>query len=103
MNRYLRLPCCVLLLICLSLPGLSQGSLNYEGGLKISLNETGSKYLRFLTWHQMWATTQAGESGSWETDFLLTQVEQNGPKKGQISGLRNIFSGLGGRMRRLGS
>ncbi|MEL6394228.1 MAG: hypothetical protein AAFR97_15915, partial [Bacteroidota bacterium] len=25
--------------------------------LKISLNESGSKYLRFILWHQMWVTT----------------------------------------------
>jgi len=25
--------------------------------LKLSLNEDGSKYIRFITWHQIWATT----------------------------------------------
>ncbi len=29
---------------------------DYEGGLKITLNDEGTKYLRFLTWHQTWAT-----------------------------------------------
>lgn len=26
--------------------------------LKLNLNEDGSKYIRFITWHQVWATTQ---------------------------------------------
>lgn len=36
---------------------LGQGSPDYTGGLKVPLNEDGSKYFRLITWHQMWATT----------------------------------------------
>ena len=39
-----------------SVAALGQYSSDYKGGLKVSLNEDGSKYVRFLTWHQMWAT-----------------------------------------------
>jgi len=35
----------------------AQGSADYTGGLKVKLNEDGSKYFRLITWHQMWATT----------------------------------------------
>jgi hypothetical protein len=35
----------------------AQGSPDYTGGLKVKLNEDGSKYFRLITWHQMWATS----------------------------------------------
>ncbi|GAB4419691.1 MAG: hypothetical protein OHK0039_32380 [Bacteroidia bacterium] len=48
------------LLLCLALLSITawgQGSSGYGTGLKISLNEDGSKYVRFITWHQFWITT----------------------------------------------
>jgi len=33
----------------------SQGSPNYEGGLKVNINEDGSKYFRIISWAQFWA------------------------------------------------
>ena len=48
-----------------------QGSANYEGGLKVSLNEDGSKYFRLLTWHQMWVTTPLEEGNELKTNFTL--------------------------------
>ncbi|MCU0443453.1 MAG: porin [Microscillaceae bacterium] len=47
------------LLICLLGLGLgsnlwAQGSETYGKGLRINLNEDGSKYIRFITWHQFW-------------------------------------------------
>jgi hypothetical protein len=46
---------CVLLAFTGTVAG--QGSADYTGGLKVKLNEDGSKYFRLITWHQMWATT----------------------------------------------
>jgi len=46
-----------------------QASENYKGGLKLKLAEDGSRYVRFITWHQMWSTTTLGENSS--TDFRL--------------------------------
>ncbi|GAL65816.1 hypothetical protein [Jejuia pallidilutea] len=47
------------LLFCLALFGLqnmySQGSPDYSGGLKVNLNEDGSKYFRIISWAQIWA------------------------------------------------
>ncbi|MCB0836757.1 MAG: porin [Bacteroidetes bacterium] len=48
-----------------------QGSANYQGGLKVSLNEDGSKYFRLLTWHQMWVTTPLEEGNELKTNFTL--------------------------------
>ncbi len=46
---------CVLLIIGLWLSSaIAQGSLDYEGGLKVPLNEDSSKYFQLLTWHQVW-------------------------------------------------
>lgn len=40
----------------MGLPAFGQYSPDYKGGLKLSLNDDGTKYVRFITWHQMWAT-----------------------------------------------
>ncbi|MEM7660056.1 MAG: porin [Bacteroidota bacterium] len=58
---------------CFLLPALlvGQGSPDYQGGLKMKLNADGSKYVRLLSWHQVWATAQPNAEGKWETDFLL--------------------------------
>ncbi len=58
----------ILILTCISIMSKGQGSPDYTGGLKVSLNEDGSKYLRLITWHQVWATFSEGNSGP---DFLL--------------------------------
>lgn len=39
----------------LSCLGYSQGSPDYGGGIKVSLNEDGSKYFRIISWAQVWA------------------------------------------------
>ncbi len=36
----------------------SQGSPDYTGGLKVKLNEDGSKYFRVISWGQFWARYQ---------------------------------------------
>ncbi|WP_130733823.1 hypothetical protein [Flavobacterium sp. J27] len=33
----------------------SQGSPDYEGGLKVKINEDGTKYFRIISWAQFWA------------------------------------------------
>lgn len=48
-----------------------QASENYTGGLKIKMNDDGSKYLRFITWHQMWATFSQDANGDINSDFTL--------------------------------
>lgn len=40
--------------ILLSLKGFSQGSPDYGAGMKFNLNEDGSKYVRVISWAQMW-------------------------------------------------
>ncbi|NHN25783.1 hypothetical protein FIA58_008865 [Flavobacterium jejuense] len=38
-----------------SVLSFSQGSPDYEGGLKVKINEDGSKYFRIISWAQFWA------------------------------------------------
>ena len=38
-----------------SVLNFSQGSPDYEGGLKVKINEDGSKYFRIISWAQFWA------------------------------------------------
>ena len=40
--------------LLLSLKGFSQGSPDYGAGMKFNLNEDGSKYLRVISWAQIW-------------------------------------------------
>jgi hypothetical protein len=40
----------------LSISAFAQGSTEYEGGMKVKLNDDGSKYFRLITWHQAWLT-----------------------------------------------
>lgn len=53
----------------------AQYASEYTGGLKVSLNQDGTKYIRFITWHQMWSTTNLSNSANPDfkpsTDFLL--------------------------------
>lgn len=60
-----------------SAKGFSQGSPDYGAGLKFNLKEDGSKYLRVLSWNQVWmrssemnpGTVINGEEASSSTDF----------------------------------
>ncbi|MDX2283806.1 MAG: porin [Bacteroidia bacterium] len=44
----------LLLAMLVSAAGYSQGSETYKTGLKVNLNEDGSRYFRFIVWNQMW-------------------------------------------------
>ncbi|WP_299222855.1 hypothetical protein [uncultured Aquimarina sp.] len=43
------------IIICTLQYSYSQGSPDYTGGLKVKLNEDGSKYFRVISWAQFWA------------------------------------------------
>jgi hypothetical protein len=42
----------------------AQGSLEYTGGMKVKLNEDGSKYFRLLNWHQIWIRSIQNNPGT---------------------------------------
>jgi len=47
---------------------LAQGFQPYEGGLKVKLNDDGTKYFRLLTWHQVWVRHNQNNTGSLRLD-----------------------------------
>ncbi|WP_108807626.1 hypothetical protein [Aquimarina spinulae] len=53
----------------------SQGSPDYTGGLKVKLNESGSKYFRIISWAQFWAryTDDVPDDDS-NTDFSIRRA-----------------------------
>ncbi len=57
----------LLVMLLLSSAAMAQGSEEYTGGLKVSLNEDGSKYFRLIQWHQAWL--QSGKTSDGKTVF----------------------------------
>lgn len=49
-------------LLLISLGVYAQGSTEYTGGLKVKLNDSGSKYFRLITWAQFWAQYDDSET-----------------------------------------
>src|SRR6478609_11981954 len=43
---------------------LAQGTDNYGAGLKLNLDTSGKKYVRFITWHQVWLRHNDNNPGS---------------------------------------
>lgn len=57
----------MLLLVCMAasaMPGLAQGSETYGSGLKLNLDSTGKRYIRFITWNQIWMRSTDNNPGS---------------------------------------
>ncbi len=42
----------------------AQGFTEYSGGLKVKLNDEGTKYFRMITWHQVWLRYNQNNTGS---------------------------------------
>lgn len=61
-----------LLLTLISTGAYAQGYPDYNGGLKFNLDESGEKYFRLITWHQVWARYNENNAGS-------TRMEEAAP------------------------
>lgn len=53
-----------LLLFMMSHKVVGQGTDNYGAGLKINLDTSGKKFVRFLSWHQVWIRNNENNPGS---------------------------------------
>ncbi|PKV66503.1 hypothetical protein [Pontibacter ramchanderi] len=53
-----------LLLCCTGGSASAQGSTEYGAGIKLPINEDGTKYIRFITWHQVWVRYNEHNSGT---------------------------------------
>lgn len=60
----------------------SQGSLDYGGGMKFNLNPEGTKYMRFITWNQIWMRSSEMNPG--------TMIGEQGVTKQEDIGLRRL-------------
>lgn len=67
-RKVLRTAMCTGLFVCLGFNGFSQGSTEYTGGMKVKLNDDGSKYFRLITWHQAWLTARQDAND----DYVVT-------------------------------
>lgn len=61
--------------LALATSSMAQGSSEYGSGIKLKLNDDGSKYMRFITWHQMW-----------------TRYTQNNPGTAGVNGMPDDIS-----------
>ncbi len=52
--RFLTVAALIAYVLSSSLPVLAQGSDLYGTGIRINLNDDKTRYIRFLTWHQIW-------------------------------------------------
>lgn len=54
----------LILLIAIAVNVKAQGYSEYESGLKVNINQSGSRYFRILTWHQIWLKYNENNTGS---------------------------------------
>lgn len=59
----------------------SQGSSNYGGGLKFNLNPEGTKYLRFISWNQIWFRSTELNPGTMIGDESVSRFEDIGLRR----------------------
>ncbi len=64
MKKLLRMVAAGLVLCCIGGNAMGQGSTEYGAGIKLPLNPEGTKYIRFITWHQVWVRYNENNTGS---------------------------------------
>lgn len=72
--------CCMLL----SIGVFAQGSMDYGSGLKINLNEDGSKNLRFILWNQIWMRSTDMNPGTLVADEPTSNTVDIGNRRLRI-------------------
>jgi hypothetical protein len=59
----------------------SQGAPDYGGGMKFNLNPEGSKYMRFITWNQIWMRSSDMNPGTMIGDEPISKQEDIGARR----------------------
>ena len=59
----------------------SQGSPDYGGGMKFNLNPEGTKYMRFITWNQIWLRSTELNPGTLIGDENVSKFEDAGLRR----------------------
>lgn len=73
-----------LVLCCMGGGALAQGSTEYGAGIKVPLNEDGSKYIRFITWHQIWARYNENNTGSLRNNVGVNHTTDFGIRRSRF-------------------
>ena len=76
----------ILLTAALLITALSfgQGSTDYGGGIKFNLNPEGTKYMRFITWNQVWMRASQMNPGTMIGDQGVSSQEDIGLRRLRI-------------------
>ena len=61
--------------VLLTTVSFGQGSPDYGGGMKFNLNPEGSKYMRFITWNQIWMRSSELNPGTMIGEERATKQE----------------------------
>lgn len=67
-----------------------QGSELYGSGMKFKLNEDGSRYMRFITWHQVWTRYTQNNQGSARQGVAQDQTVDIGVRRSRFLFLSQI-------------
>lgn len=73
-----------LLLCCAGRGAFAQGSTEYGAGIKLPLNEEGTKYIRFITWHQVWIRYNENNTGSLRNNELVDNTLDFGLRRSRF-------------------
>lgn len=68
----------------ISASSLAQGSMDYGSGLKINLNDDGSKNLRFILWNQIWMRSTEMNPGTMVADEPTSSTTDIGNRRLRI-------------------
>jgi len=73
-----------LVLCCTGRSALAQGSPLYGAGMKVPLNEDGTKYIRFITWHQVWIRYNENNAGSLRNNERVDETVDFGLRRSRF-------------------
>lgn len=90
MNAKNVFPLLVGLLLFQGFTAMGQGSDLYGSGLKVKLNDDGSKYLRFITWHQVWIRYNRSNEGSLKNEIPTRETYDFGLRRSRMLILAQI-------------
>lgn len=70
--------------LLLPIVGLSQGFAGYGDGIKIKIDKEGDRYLRFITWHQVWMRYNQNNAGSTRNGVAQRETFDIGLRRSRI-------------------
>lgn len=71
-------------MLLLPFMSLSQGFAGYGDGIKINIDEEGDRYLRFITWHQVWMRYNQNNAGSTRNGVAQSETLDIGLRRSRI-------------------